>query len=61
MPILTIYFADIHHKMRRASTNMADFFTNFNLKFLSDYSELGINTYIFEKVLILPLKLLSQI
>ena len=61
MPILTVYFADIHHKMRQASTNMADFLTNFNLEFLSDYNELSINTYIFEKVFILPLKLLSWI
>ena len=57
--MLCIY--DIHHKMRQESTNMADFLTKFKLEFLSDHNELGINTYIFKKVFILPLKLPSQI
>ena len=51
MPILTIYFADVHHEMRQASTNMADFFTNFNLEFLSNYKEFSHKTYIYKKVL----------
>ena len=51
MPILTIYFADINHETRWASTNMPNFLTNFNLEFLSNYKEFSHKTYIYKKVL----------
>ena len=61
MGFLTIFFTNIHHDMRWVSRNMADFFTNFNLEFLSNYKELGNKTYIFKQVCILSLRLLSWI
>ena len=49
-------FTNIHHKMRQTSTNMADF----NIKFLSDYKELGNKTCIYKNLLTVAIKLPSN-